>query len=110
MPIDDLSVVDGMGIEESSGSVVLMVSDHLDWQDEGSHFEALQNKVNSYLTFIAGGGLLDSYPESRDAPVRIDVVAQHFAPESAGRFLDKLATVLATKEVGFTYKSLPSGY
>ncbi len=82
MAVDNPDVVDIVSIEPS-GSVVLTISDHLDWLDSISHQEILQMKINRYLAFVESGEILDRYPDAQGRKVVIRVVTQ-FEPDVAG--------------------------
>ena len=45
MTIHDPDKIDAIGLEGNS-TAVLTISDHLDWDDENSHLEVLQEKIN----------------------------------------------------------------
>jgi hypothetical protein len=51
MSVDQTNIVDFISIN-SSGNVVLTISDHLEWDNEGRHIYILQEKLNKYLAFI----------------------------------------------------------
>lgn len=101
MAIDDPGVVDIVSIEPA-GSVVLTVSDHLDWDNSTQHQLTLQEKLNRYLAVIESGEILESYPDAKGRPVMIEVVTQH-DPDPAGiQFLEKAKMVI--ERAGFAFR------
>ncbi len=110
MSIEDSSVVDGMGTEVATGTTVLTISDHLDWTDEKRHLQAIQEKLNAYLDFVDSGQLFERRPEARETSIRIDIIAQHAAPETVGWFFERAEQAAASNNVGLVYKQLPTGY
>jgi len=50
MPIDDLSVVDAISLDQH-GVVNLTIFDAWDWTDEGVHLLAIQEKIKSLFWF-----------------------------------------------------------
>ncbi len=61
MAIEKSNIVDAVGIEKTTGDVVLTIADYLDWEtSEAQHLELLQEKLNAYLRFIESGELLES--------------------------------------------------
>jgi hypothetical protein len=54
MGLENVSVVDAVGTEPTSGCVVLSIIDSWDWSDEHSHLLALRDKLNSYSGFVEG--------------------------------------------------------
>jgi hypothetical protein len=84
MSIDQLDKIDFLAIERDKERVVLIISDHLDWeQDEGEHLLLLQEKINAYLSFIEGGQMLEEKPDAKGFPVVIQVYAKYPPSEQA---------------------------
>lgn len=88
MSIDEPAVVDFLWKDEANNRVVLTISDHLDWEEEGEHLLLLQDKLNHYLEFVEGGQLVKAKPEFKGLPVLIHVAAQHPLSENAARFYE----------------------
>jgi len=40
MTIEEANVIDLVGMEASSGTVVLTIADHMDWVDQDAHLRA----------------------------------------------------------------------
>lgn len=102
MSVDQPKVIDFIGVDNSTGDVVLTVSDHLDWKDSGNHQLLLQAKINSYLSFIESGEILESYPDSKGRRTVISVIGKH-TPDAGGKeFLENVKT--AVEEAGFGFQ------
>jgi hypothetical protein len=99
--IDDPGVVDIISIDPT-GSVVLQVSDHLDWDDSIQHQLNLQEKLNRYLAFVESGEILESYPGAKGRPVMIEIVTQHDPDPGGTRFLEKAKMVI--EQAGFAFR------
>jgi len=110
MSIENSGVIDSMGISKVDERAVLLISDHLDWADEASHFELFEQKISKYLDFIKSGQLLEALPRAKDRPIRIELVQQHKPTENALRFLNSAKQQLAEMGLEFTYHPLPAGY
>ena len=63
MSILENSSIDGMGIDEDGQTLVFMISDHLDWENEGEHLLLLQDKLNAYLGYIEAKEFQEVYPQ-----------------------------------------------
>ena len=87
MSIEQTDVVDAIGVEKATGSVVLTISDHLSWDEEGQHLLLLQGKINTYLAFIESGDLEEAYADAANRRRVISVVAEHEPSAEAERFL-----------------------
>jgi hypothetical protein len=97
--VENAQVVDAVGVENSTGRVVLTISDHLDWQAEGEHVLALQEKIDAYLEFIQSGQLLESYPEAQGRQFVISIMAKHPLSSAGQLFLEAATNVV--REAGF---------
>lgn len=99
-----------MGISNTDGSVVLTISDHLDWGDEPNHFALLEKKLGAYLGFITSGQLYEVLPAARGQLVRIELIYQHEPSDLGYRFLTAAKQQLKSAGVELAYRSLPSQY
>ena len=61
MSIEDKNKVDGIGMTKDKNGLVLMISDHLDWEDEAKHLFTLQDKINTYVQFIESKQYIKMY-------------------------------------------------
>jgi hypothetical protein len=83
-----------IGVERSSGKVVLTISDHLDWANDDVHIAKLEAKIETYVAFVESGEILASYPDARNRAVRIDVVMRESPSVAGARFLAHAREVL----------------
>ncbi len=51
----DVDKLDGVGFADNGKTELLLLFDHLDWEDGDEHLQLLQNKLNHYLLFIQKG-------------------------------------------------------
>lgn len=93
MSVSQSALVDAIGVETSTGKVVMTISDHLGWEDEMEHIALLREKLDSYLRFVESGELLTAYPAAVGRPVAVDVVAR---VEPSGAGLDFLRSAMTT--------------
>lgn len=103
MSIDQTGVVDAIGVDDTTGQVVLTISDHLEWDNE--HLLLLQEKLNAYLSFVEGGELLDSYPDSKGREVLINVVCKYPPSESAKGFLNQVGGIVEGAGMKFSWRA-----
>lgn len=52
MSVSDLDKVDMMGKTENGKCLQMVISDHLNWEDEEIHLLVLQEKINAYLALL----------------------------------------------------------
>src|SRR5262245_36202193 len=100
MSVEEVAVVDAIGVEQGTGVVVLTISDHLSWQSESGHLASLQAKINRYLSFLESGEVYRKYEASRGRTFRIEVVFSVSPPPGAERFLSNARN--AVEHAGFT--------
>ena len=100
MSIEQPDAVDFISIDEKSGEALLTISDHLAWdENEGTHLELLQAKLNAYLHFIESGELLRKVPRAEGKFVVIDLVSK-FELSDQAELLIRLASE-AIRNAGF---------
>jgi hypothetical protein len=96
LPVDDLSVIDFAAIDAATGEAILVIGDHLEWDDQNEHLFLLQSKINAYLEGIENGSLYEAYPDAKNRNIVIDIKAK-FEPNEAGRiFLERTKKDLNT--------------
>lgn len=94
MSVANPSVVDAIGVDPSSGEVVLTIFDPLDWVDGESHLTVLQDKLNAYLAFIESGEILEAYPNAVGREVVIELVINHSLSSSGVDFFSHARDVI----------------
>jgi hypothetical protein len=71
------NIKNGSLFDRKTGDVHLVISDHLDWdENEGEHLLLLQHKVNTYLAFVEGGQLYVEYPRAAGNKIIFYVMAK----------------------------------
>lgn len=98
MSVLESDVVDAISINDAD-EVVLTISDHLDWEDEHEHLLLLQEKINTYLSFIESGEIYDSYAKANGKKIVIEVISQFELSNGAEDFVSKATAAIL--DVGF---------
>lgn len=88
MSILENSSIDGMGIDEDGQTLVFMISDHLDWENEGEHLLLLQDKLNAYLGYIEAKEFQEVYPQYEFLFFSIEVYFQYAPTEDCMKFFE----------------------
>lgn len=104
MSVNDAKVIDAIGVDKETGSVVLEISDHLEWNNE--HLFLLQEKLNTYLAFVESGELLESYPDAENRDVWINIMCKFPLTEEAESFVEKVRGIVETVGINLKYKVL----
>ena len=95
MSVEQVDVVDSIGVDSTSGKLIMTISDHLDWDKDGNHQAILQEKLNTYLTFIESDQLTTAYPDSIGRPIAIAVVMRTFPTPESEFFFEQVKLILA---------------
>lgn len=98
MAIHELDKIDRIMTDKKKTAVYLLLSDHLDWEEEGEHLALLQAKLNAYLAFIENGELVRHRPDVEGLPVVISVAAKYSPSPFATKFYRAVAPIAA--EIG----------
>ena len=105
MSLDNLEVIDAVGTERDSGTVVLSLFDAWDWDDERAHLTALQAKLNAYFGFVESGQIHEAYPAAAGKVLRIDIVSRYPMPDTALTLLEKAKTVATQLNITITHRT-----
>jgi Family of unknown function (DUF6572) len=105
MTIDQVDVIDHYAVDKVSGDVLLVISDHLPWdEDEGEHLLLLQEKLNAYLQFIEGGQIYESIPGAQGHEIAIVILAQFPLTQTAEQFIQQASAAIAGAGFRLEYK------
>ena len=107
MSIEQTDRVDAIGVEDSSGKVILSIADHLDWRDEHAHLLVLQDKLNTYVRFVESGELVSAYPNAAGKKPVIDVVTRLEIPRVCAQFFERVRPVLEAAGIELRTRVLP---
>ncbi|MHC8404027.1 DUF6572 domain-containing protein [Pseudomonas sp. TMB3-21] len=111
MSVVDTKIVDIIAMPEwEPDSVVLVITDHLEWGDaaqQGEHLLLLQEKINTYIAFIESGELLESYSPAKGKNPKIRINGLYALPQQGESFIDRVTEVLkgAGIEMEFVLKA-----
>lgn len=86
MSILDTNTLDGIAHDDSHG-LVMLITDHLDWQNESEHLFALQAKINSYATFWEERQYKSIFPGRDFTSAVIEICAKFYPSENCKKFL-----------------------
>jgi hypothetical protein len=101
MSVSDSNVIDFISTDPN-GNIFLTISDHLEWDEELEHILLLQNKINSYLSFIESGQIYIDYPTSKGKNIIVNIYFKFLPNESAEKFL--AVAKAAVQSAGFDLK------
>jgi len=99
MSIDQAGVIDAIGIDDSTGQTVLTISDHLEWDKD--HLFLLQEKLNTYLSFVESGEIFQAYPNSKGREVLIKVICKYPPDQSVESYLKQIEKIVESAGIKF---------
>jgi hypothetical protein len=104
MSIAETDKIDIIGTVPDSKVVRLVITDHLDWDDNESHSRLLQDKINTYIGFVESDQLLRTRhpPIPPNPKVEIVLVAQQQPGPEGMVFLEQVKEFLARIGIGFS--------
>lgn len=108
MGLRETNQIDLMAVEKETGYINLFIVDAEDWEDEDEHILLLQEKINTYLSFIESGEVYETYPEAEGKQFVIKVHAKYRCTEWGEKFLEKANEILENAGFGFRYEWKPS--
>jgi len=114
MRLTDNNTVDYLGLEKSTGYVVLTLVDDCDWGDDIRHLSLLQAKVNRYFDFIESGEMYEQLRETAGrqmaptTPIKISLLAKYEPSAEGYRFIEHVAQVAQDAGLRFSFKILPT--
>lgn len=103
MSVEDTSVIDFVSFDKQ-GKVFLTISDHLNWESEGSHILLLKEKIETYCRFLESGEILVKYPESKGNYPVISIVGFHDPSATALKFFGAVKAAMKSEGYGFEFK------
>ena len=100
MTIEQTNIIDVTGISKE-GEIVLTISDHLEWSDcdSSDHLNMLQDKINTYLSFIESGQIEEEYPNGMERKIVIEVLGKYDLNSEAQAFYAKASPIV--RDAGF---------
>ena len=89
MSVEQFDKIDFIGKSSTSETIILTISDHLDWIDQDEHLLILQKKINAYIAFIESGEIKESYPSAKDCSLVIQIYGKYKLPKIGEEFLEE---------------------
>jgi len=106
MSIDQAGKIDFIGTDEKSNSVILTISDHLDWDDSENHLLLLQKKLNNYLTFCESGEIFEIYPNAKGKNLVIEIIGKQPLNQKGSDFLEEAKIIIKETNIKLRFKIL----
>ena len=105
MAVDNPDEIDFIGQSRDTGTVRMVISDHLPWDNPDAHMEILRRKVDRYTRFIQSGDINTMIPAAKNNLKAIEVFFLIYPPKgSVTHLLDHWGSELGKIGIDFSYK------
>ena len=76
------------------GSAIFTIQDDQNWKQPYAHVRLVQQKVNSFLEFVASGQLFSTYPRARGRMLVLRLVFSHPPSEEGETYLETACKIV----------------
>ncbi len=105
MSVDNPDEIDFVSQSQETGTVTMVISDHLPWDDLPGHLVMLQQKIANYRQFIQSGNINTLTPSARNNLKAIEVFFMIKPPRGpATAFLEDIGSELGKVGIDFKYR------
>lgn len=89
--IEKTDTIDGLAYEQDTSSLILLLTDGMDWSDMNRHLLLLQDKLNTYIWYIDSGQYKEKYPNVKSVELRVSFLFEE--PEICHNLLERAKQV-----------------
>ena len=104
MSVQNADVIDGIGVDDSTNTLVLLIIDPFTWEvQELEHLRAIQAKINNYVAYIESKGYGSRYRDRHFDGFRIELVFKYHWTPNAETVLSAGKYQLKQRGIAFVY-------
>ena len=92
-------VIDVVAHDAKTGETVLVMNEPNDWDGSDDQLLSLQERFNTYVSFLLDGEILETHPELAGKPARIELRCAHMPDARALELLGLIYDQLAFQEI-----------
>ena len=92
-------MIDLFGLDQKTGEVVLAMRESRPWDGSDERFHQVQEKFNSYVSFVLDGEMIGAHPELKGKTTRIEVHCDHMPDDRALELLNLIHDQIALQEI-----------
>ena len=96
---DRTSVIDIIAQDAKTGDVVLVMNEPNEWDSSDEQLLTLQERFNTYVSFLLDGEMAEVHPELVGKPTRIELRCAHMPETRALELLGHIHDQLAFQEI-----------
>ena len=102
MSILDQNSIDIINVENEQ--CVLIIIDHLEWNDEYEHLNLIKKKINLYIYYIESGQIYRETPGVEGKKITIKLICKFTPKPDDIVVLDKINKLLHDNYINFMYE------
>ena len=87
MAVDNVRLIDAIANDKENACLVLLITDHLNWDNEFEHLKILQDKINAYVAFIESEQYDEIYPNADFKMAMIEIHFKYDITDNCQKFL-----------------------
>ena len=110
MTIENPDVVDIASNDWGTEQFILVISDHLEWDDKNEKLLLLQEKINNYISFLESGDVYKMYPDIRHGNFTIELVSKYRPNGESEKFLKMITEIIEGAGFSFKWSALNGAY
>ena len=96
---DRTGVIDMIAHDTKTGEVVLVMNEPNEWDGSDEQLLALQERFNTYVSFLLDGEMAEAHPELAGKPARIELRCARMPEPRALELLGLIHDQLALQEI-----------
>jgi hypothetical protein len=100
MSIEDLNMIDAIGISDINEKIIMKIFDHLDFSDEEAHLLLLQEKINRYFSFIESREITETFDDAFEREIVISIDFKYTPTRFTIEFLREAGKI--AEEAGYS--------
>ena len=109
MSVVDNKTIDAVALTDDKKGVVLLITDHIDWEEEYQHLLMLQEKINIYISFLEEKQYEDIYHEDDIAYGIIEIHFLYNITSNVEKFLQSVQNQIAELGIKIQYSVSEEG-
>lgn len=107
--VENVGVIDVIAEDRKSGEVVLMMNEPREWVNSPERYFQLQEKVNTYVSFILDGEMAEHYSHLMDKPKVLQLNAAFQPDPETMRFLQLVKDQMRKEKIDVRVRIGPLG-
>jgi hypothetical protein len=92
-------VIDLFALDQGTGDVLLIMNESRPWAGGDEQLHELQEKFNTYASFILDGEMTEAHPELKGRAARIELRCQYLPSDDALRLLEAIHDQLELQDI-----------